>query len=246
MTVVADASASTDPDGKVVAGQIDFGDGTVINSLQGSHTYQTVGQYTVTAKAVDNLGASSVATDTITAKPAAAGVTIATPSNGAVLSFPNLFVASANAGTSTRISAIAVYLDNNLAYLTTRDYITTQLKVFVGQHRVTVQAWDAAGGMQSSSIFVSGPNRANPTAVLQIRQMPQLSPRTVLACVVNSVVPNGFVLEDTIQFSDGSLAHTFSLLHEFAAPGTYTGTAAVIDQFGAGGTTQQSVQVPGP
>jgi hypothetical protein len=63
---------------------------------------------------------------------------------------------------------------------------------------------------------------------------------------VNSVVPNGFVLKDTIQFSDGALAHTFSLLHEFAAPGTYTGTAAVIDQFGAGGTTQQSVQVPGP
>ena len=246
MMVVADASASTDPDGRVVAGQIDFGDGTIINSLQGSHTYQTVGQYTVTATAIDNLGASSVATDTITAKPAIAGVTIATPSNGAVLGFPNLFVASANAGSSTPISAMAVYLDNNLAYLTTRDYITTQLKVFVGQHRVTVQAWDAAGAMQSSSIFVSGPTRTNPTAVLQIRRMPQLSPRTVLACVVNSVVPNGFVLEDTIQFSDGALAHTFSLLHQFAAPGTYTATGAVIDQFGAGGTTQQSVQVPGP
>ena len=49
MTVVADASASTDPDGQVVGGQIDFGDGTIINSLQGSHTYQSVGQYTVTA-----------------------------------------------------------------------------------------------------------------------------------------------------------------------------------------------------
>ena len=49
MTVVADASASTDPDGRVVGGQIDFGDGTIINSLQGSHTYQSVGQYTVTA-----------------------------------------------------------------------------------------------------------------------------------------------------------------------------------------------------
>ncbi len=244
LTVAADASSSTDPDGQVVAGQIDFGDGTVINSLQGKHTYHTVGQYTVTATAIDNLGASSVATDTITAKPAAIGVTIATPSNGAVLGFPNLFVASANAGTSTPISAMAVYLDNNLAYLTTRDYITTQLKVFVGQHRVTVQAWDAAGGMQSSSIVVNGPTRTNPTAVLQIRQMPQLSPRTVLACVVNSVVPDGFVLEDTIQFSDGALTRNFSLLHEFAQPGTYSATAAVIDQFGAGGTTQKTVEIP--
>jgi hypothetical protein len=98
--------------------------------------------------------------------------------------------------------------------------------------------------MQSSSIVVSGPTRVNPTAVLQIRQMPQLSPTTVLACLANSVVPNGFVLEDTIQFSDGALTHNFSLLHEFAAPGTYTATGAVIDQFGAGGTTQQTVQVP--
>jgi len=244
LTVTADASASTDPDGKVVAGQIDFGDGTVINSLQGSHAYQSVGQYTITARAVDNGGASSVGTETITAKPAAMGVTISSPANGSVVNFPNLFVASANAGPSTPISAMAIYVDNNLAYLTTSDFITTQLKVFVGQHRVTVQAWDASGNIQSSSILVSGPARANPTAVLQIRQMPQLSPTTVLACLANSVVPNGFVLEDTIQFSDGALAHTFSLLHQFAAPGTYTATGAIIDQFGAGATTQQTVQVP--
>ena len=245
MTVVADASASTDPDGRVVAGQIDFGDGTVINSLQGSHTYQSVGQYTITAKAFDNLGASSVATDTITAKPAATGVTIASPGNGSVVNFPNLFVATANAGPSTPISAMAVYLDNNLAYVTTRDYLMTQLKVFVGQHRVTVQAWDAAGKMYSSAIVVNAErSRANPTAVLQITPMPQLSPTTVLACIVNSVVPDGFVLEDTIQFSDGAMTHNFSLLHQFAQPGTYTATGAVIDQFGAGGTTQKTVQVP--
>ena len=161
----------------------------------------------MTATAIDNLGASSVATDTLTAKPAAAGVTIATPSNGAVLGFPNLFVASANAGPSTPISAMAVYLDNNLAYLTTRDYITTQLKVFVGQHRVTVQAWDAAGGMQSSSIVVNGPNRTNPTAVLQIRQMPQLSPLHGSGVRREFDRSQWFVLEDTIQFPDGALTH---------------------------------------
>ena len=187
-----------------------------------------------------------MATDTITAKPAAAGVTIATPANGTVLSFPNLFVASANASSSAPISAMAVYLDGTLSYVTTRDYLTTQLKVFTGQHRVTVQAWDASGAMQSSSIFVSGPNRTSPTAVLQIRHMPQLSPLTVLACLANSVVPNGFVLEDTIQFPDGASTHAFSLLHQFEQPGVYTVTGAVIDQFGAGATTQNIVQVPAP
>jgi PKD domain-containing protein len=246
MAVVADASASTDADGQVVGGKIDFGDGTIINSLHGSHTYQSVGQYTVTAKAIDNLGAISVATDTITAKPAAAGVTISTPANGTVLSFPNLFVASANASSAAPISAMAVYLDGNLSYVTTRDYLTTQLKVFTGQHHVTVRAWDASGAMQSSSIFVSGPNRTSPTAVLQIRQMPQLSPLTVLACLANSVVPNGFVLEDTIQFPDGASTHSFSLLHQFEQPGVYAVTGAVIDQFGAGATTQKTVQVPTP
>lgn len=247
MTVTADASTSFDPDGQIAGGQIDFGDGTVVNGLKATHTYQAVGQYTVTAKVLDNVGGSSVGTQTITAKPAATGVTIASPTNGAVVNFPNLFVASANAGPSTPISAMAVYLDNNLAYVTTRDFVMTQLKVFVGQHRVTVQAWDAAGKMYSSAIVVNAePGRANPTAVLQIQPMPQLSPNTVLACIVNSVVPNGFVLEGTIQFSDGALTHNFSLLHQFAQSGTYTATGAVIDQFGAGGTTQKAVQVPAP
>jgi PKD domain len=245
LTVVADATTSSDPDGSIGGGQIDFGDGTVVSGLKATHTYQSIGQYTITATVFDNVGASSVGTQTITAKPAATGVTIASPSNGAVVNFPNLFVASANAGPSIPISAMAVYLDNNLAYVTTRDYVMTQLKVFVGQRRVTVQAWDAAGKMYSSSIVVNAePGRANPTAVLQITPMPQLSPTTVLACVVNSAVPNGFVLQDTIQSSDGALTHNFSLLHEFAQPGTYTFTGAVIDQFGVGGTTQKTVQAP--
>jgi hypothetical protein len=63
---------------------------------------------------------------------------------------------------------------------------------------------------------------------------------------VNSDVPNGFDLENTIQLPDGTSTHRFSLLHQFDAPGVYTVTGAVIDQFGAGATTQKTVQVPAP
>jgi PKD repeat protein len=247
MTLTADASRSFDPDGQIRSGQIDFGDGTVVNGLKATHTYRSVGQYTVTAKIFDNGGASSVGTAIITAKPAVIGVTIVAPKNGAVVTFPNLFVATVSARNSAPISTMAVYLDNSLAYVTTRDYIITQLKVFKGQHRMTVQARDVAGAAYHSSIVVNGePGDVNPTAVLEIRYAPQVSPLAVLVCMANSVAPNGFILMHTIQFSDGTVTHNDSLLHQFAKPGTYTVTGAVIDQFGAGGTAQQMVQVPAP
>jgi PKD repeat protein len=58
--VVFDGSGSTDPDGKIITWQWDFGDGTPLTSPTGpsdayaSHTYRSAGKYTAGLKVMDN------------------------------------------------------------------------------------------------------------------------------------------------------------------------------------------------
>jgi hypothetical protein len=48
-----------------------------------------------------------------------------------------------------------------------------------------------------------------------------------------------------LQFSDGSQFFTPAALETFPAPGTYTGTATVMDQFGASNSTTAIFSVAG-
>ena len=61
---------SGDPDGQVVSRQWDLGDGTVVNGLTVSHTYDSEGPFTATLTVTDNDGATAVAT--VAAQPDAA------------------------------------------------------------------------------------------------------------------------------------------------------------------------------
>lgn len=65
-SLVADA---TDPDGSVASLAWDLGDGATSTETSVVHTYAAPGTYTVTLTATDDLGASSVATRTVTVKP---------------------------------------------------------------------------------------------------------------------------------------------------------------------------------
>jgi hypothetical protein len=64
VTVTADASGSTDPDGSVTSFTFDFGDGTVVGpqtSPTATHTYRA-GEWTLAVKAMDDQGASATRT----------------------------------------------------------------------------------------------------------------------------------------------------------------------------------------
>jgi len=63
LTVTFDGSASTDPDGTIVAYLWDFGDGAYDSGVTTVHTYTSAGTYTATLLVRDNLGAT--ATDTV-------------------------------------------------------------------------------------------------------------------------------------------------------------------------------------
>lgn len=242
LTYSASTSASS---GNVAQSVIDFGDGTVVNGGSASHTYSRVGKYLITATVSDAAGASSVAVQQISAKPSSSGVTISSPGNNTSANWPTSLVASANS--QTAVSAMQVLIDGSVAYAAHGDTINTTLKVFTGTHQITVQSLDASdNATASASLTVDGePGDISPTAHITVTAMPNISPTTVLGCTATSSDPDGFVNGLLLQYSDGSKFSTPAALETFAAPGTYTATATVTDNFGATNTTTTTFSVGG-
>jgi hypothetical protein len=234
LTYTASTSHSS---GTVAKSVIDFGDGTVVSGSSASHTYSTVGTYLITATVSDALGASSVEVQQISAKPSSGGVSITSPGNNATVDWPTEVIASANAAST--VSAMQVLIDGNLAYEAHGDTINTALKVFTGTHQITVQSLDASGTpIDTASLQVNGePNDLPPVASVSIKPMPTVSATTVLACTASSSDPDGFINGLELEFSDGSKASSPGSLKTFSAPGTYSVTANVTDNFGATNST---------
>lgn len=229
--------------GSVAKAVIDFGDGTVVNEASASHTYGAVGTYLITATVSDSLGASSVAVQQVSVKPSGSGIIIASPGPNAIVNWPTPILGSANPGSG--VSAMQVLIDGNVAYAAHGDTINTAVKVYTGTHQLSVQSLDASGNpMATASLSVDGePNDIPPVANITIRAMPSISPTTVLACTAASSDPDGFINAQNVQFSDGTNSGAPGILETFAAPGTYTATATVIDNLGATATTSTTFSV---
>src|SRR5207249_12043170 len=81
-TVTFNASASRDPDGKIVTYAWDFGDGSFGTGVQVSHAYGRKGTFRVELTVVDNLGISNRTAQTITVGDRAPQITWSTPGLG--------------------------------------------------------------------------------------------------------------------------------------------------------------------
>jgi PKD repeat protein len=231
LTVRASSEASSDPDGSLTSSTLDFGDGTLVKGPTASHTYSVPGTYNLTATVFDNSGSSAVAMTRTSVKPATPGVTIFAPTNGAVVNWPTSLVASATLPNS--VTLMEVMIDGQLVYRIDRDTINAALKIFRGTHQVQVQAFDSTGAVATSSLTVTAePGDLTPTANVSVLPLPAISPNTVLVCTANSNDPDGFFIARKMQFSDGGTTYGTAAVHTFAAPGTYSVTATVTDQFG--------------
>ncbi len=88
--------------------------------------------------------------------PSQGSVTISSPSNGASVSSPATFVASAAPASSAHpITAMAVYVDNNLMYTVNAAGVNKSLTLASGAHYVVIQAWDTAGAVYKSAINIT-------------------------------------------------------------------------------------------
>ncbi len=239
LTYAATASSS----GSIARSVIDFGDGTVVKEASASHTYAAVGTYLITAYGYDAAGASSVAVQQISVKPATSGVTVASPGNSSTVNWPTPLVASANTGTP--VSVMRVLIDGQQAYAASGDTLNTALKIFTGSHQLSVQALDNSGNVTASASLgvVAEPGDIPPIAKITFAALPNVSPTTVLGCTATSSDPDGFLMSSQVRYSDGSQFFTPAALETFPAAGTYTATVTVMDQFGASSSTSTTFTV---
>src|SRR5215467_1504055 len=85
-----------------------------------------------------------------------AGVTISAPSNGANVSSPVQFVASATTSCSKGVGAMGIYpAPFDLKYKVGGAKINTSLSLNTGTYDVVVQEWDNCGGNSSSQVKIT-------------------------------------------------------------------------------------------
>jgi len=139
-----------------------------------------------------------------------------------------------------------VLIDGQEAYAAQGDTLNTALKIFTGKHQITVQSLDGSGNPTASATLnvLAEPNDIPPVARITLMPMPSISSTTFLGCTAGSTDADGFLLSHKLQYSDGSHFSIPAALETFSAPGSYTATATVTDQFGATSTTSTTFTVP--
>jgi hypothetical protein len=83
------------------------------------------------------------------------GVALTSPANGATVSNPVSFVASATTSCSKGVASMGVYVDNGLDYTTKGGQLNTQLSLGAGGHQTVVEEWDNCGGAATKSAYVT-------------------------------------------------------------------------------------------
>ena len=171
--------------------------------------------------------------------PAFAGVSVSTPKNGATVTSPVHYVATATTSTCSKgVASMGIYVNNKLVYVVNATKLDHQLSLATGAEHTVVEEWDHCGGATYTTInlTVTSSNpaptdsiSANPTSIAAGGS----STLTVKATNATSV---------TVKGSDGS-TYTLSStggtqVVSPAATTTYTVTAT-----GSGGTATTSTTV---
>ena len=95
----------------------------------------------------------ALAVMTLTMASFAGTVNVTAPANGATVSSPANFVASATSGAP--ITAMRIYVDNTSVYLVDAAKLNTTVAMAAGKHNVIVQAWDSTGAVFKAPMTVT-------------------------------------------------------------------------------------------
>jgi acid phosphatase len=116
----------------------------------------------------DMFGSSSSPTPTPTPTPSGCtastvGVTVCSPTSGSTVSSPVTFTAAARSSSTAPITAIQIYVDNNLEYTVNSATLNTSLSLSAGSHFVVVQGWDSTGAYYKTPLTITVGSSTTPT-----------------------------------------------------------------------------------
>jgi PKD repeat protein len=241
VSVSASTAGSSDPDGTIASSTIDFGDGTSIADGTASHTYSVAGTYTVKATVTDNMGASSIATQTVSISANQAPVARLTVSPGSGLA--PLAVAADATGSSDPDGTIASATINFGDGIIVTGLKASHTYTNAGNYTVTVTVTDDRGASSTATATVSVSVHVAPTVSLSVTPTSGMAPLYVSANVY--ATGNGASVSSiTINWGDGTTPSSgSSATHTYTKQGNYTVTAIVTDSLGATSSASTAVSV---
>ena len=239
VSVSADASASTDLDGKIVSTTIDFGDGTVVNESSSTHTFSNPGTYLVRVMITDDLGATATSGSNVTIvanQPPQARLSL-TPASGTA---PLTVTADASTSSDSDGKIASTTIDFGDGTISSGPTATHTYSA-AGSYTVKATVTDDRGASSIASATVSA-LAANKPPVLTL----SVSPTTgTVPIVVNAKVsasdPDGSVAYVTINWGDGSTSSSSNASHTYTKAGSFVITATATDNKGAITSTSTTV-----
>jgi len=104
----------------------------------------------------DYCGGSSYTTvDLTVGSGGKSGVTVTTPSDGAMVSSPVNYAASATSSCSKGVASMGIYVNNVLTYVAQGASLNTNLSLDSGKYHTVVEEWDHCGGASYTPIDIS-------------------------------------------------------------------------------------------
>jgi len=179
------------------------------------------------------------------AVPAFATVTVSSPANGAQVSSPVHYVATASASTCSKgVASMGIYIDNKLTYVTYTATLNTSLSFSPGSYNTIVEEWDNCGGATytpiniivgtgQTGVFVTSPV-ANTTVTSPVAYKATASAFTC----ASGVAAMGIYVNNKLTYDvyAASLNTTLTL-----APGSYN---TVVEEWdNCGGATYTAVPI---
>jgi len=232
--VTFNASGSYDPDGTIVSYSWDFGDGNTATGVTVSHAYADNGSYVVTLTVTDNDGAtdSAHATKTIMNRHP---VAIFTESAHTVYSSENIhFDASeSHDPDGTIVSYSWDFGDGNTATGVTasHSYATS------GTYTVTLTVTDNDGATDSITATKTVMNRHPVASFTETAEVVDTE-EAISFDASDSSDPDGYIVDYSWDFGDGTQGTGVSVQHAYSQDGTYTVILTVTDNDGATNSTE--------
>jgi parallel beta-helix repeat protein len=259
LSVTADASTSTDPQGQALTYAFDFGDGTTLpaqSAPTATHVYTSVGTFTakVTVRNASGLSTPTTATVVTTApavQPPAASLTV-TPASGAA---PLALRADASASSDPQGQALSYAFDfgDGTTVPSSATVTADHTYTAAGSYTVTVTVTNASGLSDTTARTVSvttpPPPVQPPVASLGVTLTSGTAPLNVSADASASSDPQGQALSYAFDFGDGATvpaSTTATAAHTYTAAGSYSLTVTVTNTSGLTATDQKSVTISAP
>lgn len=256
-TLTFSAGASSDPDGVIHSYHWNFGDGQTAVGRDVSHAYQATGLYLVTLTVVDDCGASSQDTLTVSITapdPCAANVAPvanAGPDLHAMLGSPVVFDGSGSSDADGTVEGYWWVFGDGQSTGWQSSPTTSYFYALAGSYAAQLYVRDNCGAVSSAdttNVTIQADPCANnlpPTAILMVSHSNATVGQGIGFFSLFSLDPDGVIVNHHWSFGDGNVGSGSVVVYAYAASGTYQVTLTVTDNCGATSSRSAVVTVSG-